>query len=486
MALYEKTVYELKDLLNKKEVSSEDVVKSYLNRINDIDSKIGAFITICEDEAIKNAKEIDSKRMKGEVLGALAGIPIGIKDNICTKDILTTCASKMLHNFIPPYNATVIKKIYDEGIIILGKLNMDEFAIGSSNETSYYKKTKNPWNIEYVPGGSSGGSAASVAADEIPFSLGSDTGGSIRQPAHFCGVVGMKPTYGSVSRYGLVAVASSLDQIGPITKNVEDMALALNVICGHDPLDSCSFNINYPDFTKSLNQDIKGMRIALPKEYLDENTQKEVKDSVLAAAKKLEDLGAVVEEVSLDLTKQALLAYYIISTAEVSSNLARYDGIKYGYRAKEYEDLEDLYKKSRTEGFGEEIKKRILLGTYFLSEGYYDIYYLKAQQIRTLVKNQFDKLFENYDVVLTPTSPTTAFKIGENTNTSMEMSQVDNYTQPVNLAGLPAISINSGFDLKGLPIGIQFIGKAFEDSTLIKVAHAFEKNNTINKLKPVL
>ena len=413
MALYEKTVHELKALLEDKQVTSEEITKEYLERIDQVDSKVEAFITICHEQAIDQAKRIDEKRDKGEQLAPLAGIPIAIKDNICTKGIPTTCASKMLENFVPPYDAIVAKKVKEADMVILGKLNMDEFAMGSSTENSYFKKTKNPWDLERVPGGSSGGSAASVAADETPFSLGSDTGGSIRQPAHYCGVVGMKPTYGSVSRYGLVAFASSLDQIGPLTKDVEDMALAMNVICGYDKMDSSSAPIDHPDYTSVLNQDITGMKIALPKEFLGKGVQKEVKEATLKAAKHLEDLGVTIEEVSMDMTEYALPAYYLVSSAEASSNLARFDGVKYGMRAKNYENLLDLYKQTRDEGFGAEVKRRIMLGTYALSSGYYDAYYKKAQQVRTLIKNQFNTLFKTYDLVLTPTGPTTAFKIGD-------------------------------------------------------------------------
>jgi len=486
MALYEKTVHELKELLEKKEVKSEEITKEYLDRIDKVDEKVGAFITVCHDEAINKAKEVDEKRTKGESLKPLAGIPIGIKDNICTKGILTTCASKMLENFVPPYDATVTKKIKDEDMVILGKLNMDEFAMGSSTENSYFKKTKNPWNLDYVPGGSSGGSAASVAADETPFSLGSDTGGSIRQPAHYCGVVGMKPTYGSVSRYGLVAFASSLDQIGPLTKDVEDMALAMNLICGYDRMDSSSAAIEHPDYTKALNQDVKGMKVALPKEFLGEGIQKEVKDTVLNAAKILEGLGVEIEEVSMELTEFALPAYYLISSAEASSNLARFDGVKYGIRAKQYNNLLDLYKQTRDEGFGTEVKRRIMLGTYALSSGYYDAYYKKAQQVRTLIKNQFSKLFETYDIVLTPTGPTTAFKINDKVDNPIEMYLNDICTVPINIAGVPALSINGGFDNNGLPIGVQMIGNAFKESTILKMAHAYEKNRTISINKPSL
>jgi aspartyl-tRNA(Asn)/glutamyl-tRNA(Gln) amidotransferase subunit A len=484
--IFEKTAHELKDLLDSKELSSEEITKAYLDRINSVDKKVQAYITVCEEEAIKKAKEIDEKRAQGKQLGALAGIPIAIKDNMCTKGIKTTCASKILENFIPPYNATVVEKINSANMVMLGKLNMDEFAMGSSNENSCFYNTKNPWDLDRVPGGSSGGSAACVAANEATFTLGSDTGGSIRQPAHYCGVVGMKPTYGTVSRYGLVAFASSLDQIGPLTKDVEDMALAMNLISGYDKMDSSSAPIEHPDYMKALNQDIKGMRIALPKQYFGEGIQSEVKENVLNAAKQLEKLGAIVEEVSIDMTEYALPAYYLISSAEASSNLARFDGIKYGHRADKYDNLLDLYKQTRDEGFGTEVKRRIMLGTYALSSGYYDAYYKKAQQVRTLIKNQFDNIFKSYDIVLTPTGPTTAFKIGAKVDNPIEMYLNDICTVPINIAGIPALSMNCGFDNNGLPIGVQFISKAFNESTILKLAHAYEKNRVLNKVKPTL
>lgn len=486
MQIVEKNAHELIELLNKKELSSKEITEAYLNRIQEVDSKVEAFITVCDKQAIDKAKEIDEKRAKGESLGMLAGLPIALKDNICTEGILTSCASKMLGNFVPPYDATVTKKIKKADMVILGKLNMDEFAMGSSTENSAYKKTKNPWALDRVPGGSSGGSAASVAAFETPISLGSDTGGSIRQPAHYCGIVGMKPTYGSVSRYGLVAFASSLDQIGPLTKDVKDMALTLNLICGHDRMDSTSAKIEHPDFTKSLTGDIKGMKIALPKEFFGDGINSEVKESTLKVAKLLESMGAIVEEISLDMTKYALPAYYMISSAEASSNLARFDGVKYGFRAEKYEGLLDLYKQTRDEGFGDEVKRRILLGTYALSSGYYDAYYKKAQQTRTLIKNQFDDAFKKYDVILTPTGPNTAFKIGEKISNPVEMYMEDMCTVPINIAGIPALSINSGFDSNGLPIGVQFVGKAFDEGTLLRAAFAYENSRDLGLKKPNL
>ncbi|MDA3845769.1 MAG: Asp-tRNA(Asn)/Glu-tRNA(Gln) amidotransferase subunit GatA [Vallitaleaceae bacterium] len=475
MALYQLKAHVISALIQNKEMTSEEITKAFLDRIEAVEPKIDAFITISSEEALKQARAVDVKIARGEKLSSLAGVPIAIKDNMCTKGILTTCGSKILNNFIPPYNATVVNKIHAADMVILGKLNMDEFAMGSSTENSYYKVTKNPWNLKRVPGGSSGGSAAAVAADMAAFTLGSDTGGSIRQPAHYCGVVGMKPTYGTVSRYGLVAFASSLDQIGPLTKDVKDMALAMNLIMGHDPMDSSSAPIDYPDFSKSIGEDVRGMRVALPKEFLGEGIQKEVKESVLSAVRVLEGLGMVVEEVSMALTDIALPAYYLISSAEASSNLARFDGVKYGYRAKEYDDLIDLYQQTRDEGFGDEVKRRIMLGTYALSSGYYDAYYKKAQRVRTLLKQEFSKLFESYDLVLTPTGPTTAFEIGAKVDNPIEMYLNDIITVPVNIAGLPALSINSGFDQNKMPIGIQLIGDTLKEHTILKAAYAYEQ-----------
>lgn len=484
MSLTYKTAYELSELLNKKEVSSEEITREYLKRIETTDDKINAYITIVKEKAIEQAKEIDNKRVNNEELSELAGIPIAVKDNMCTKGIKTTCASKILNNFEPPYDATVIKKIKENNIVLLGKLNMDEFAMGSSTENSHFKKTKNPWDIERVPGGSSGGAAAAVAAREAVFTLGSDTGGSIRQPAHYCGVVGMKPTYGSVSRYGLVAFASSLDQIGPLTKDVKDMALALNTIVGYDIMDSSSANVDYPDYKKAIGQDIKGMKVALPKNYFGDGIQSDIKENVLKVAKALENLGADIEEIDMNMSTYALPAYYLISSAEASSNLARFDGVKYGYRAEKFDDLLDLYKQTRDEGFGTEVKRRIMLGTYALSSGYYDAYYKKAQQVRTLIKNEFDTVFDKYDIILTPTGPTTAFKIGEKIDDPIEMYMNDICTVPINIAGLPALSLNCGFDSNGLPTGVQFIGKAFNESTILKIAYAYEQNNIIEKKYP--
>ncbi len=468
--------HELITGLEVKDISSEEVTKAYIDRISKVNDQVGAYITVATEEALKMAKDVDDKRVKGEKLGKLAGIPIAIKDNICTHGMKTTCGSKMLENFVPPYNATVIERLKAEDVVILGKLNMDEFAMGSSTENSYFHPTKNPWDLSRVPGGSSGGSAAAVAAGEAVFTLGSDTGGSIRQPASYCGVVGMKPTYGTVSRYGLVAFASSLDQIGPLTKDVKDMAIVLKHIMGYDPMDSSSINVDYKYLINKLGQDIKGMKIALPKEYFGQGIQEDVKANVLAVAKLLEDMGAIVDEVSMNMTDLALSAYYIISSAEASSNLARYDGVKYGHRAKEYSSLLDLYKKSRSEGFGQEVKRRIMLGTYALSSGYYDAYYKKAQQVRTLIKGEFDQVFDKYDMILTPTCPSTAFKCGEKSDNPIEMYMNDICTVPINIAGLPALSMNCGFDQQNMPIGVQFISKAFHEARILQLAYAYEQN----------
>ena len=475
MNITELTVHELKDKLSNKELTISEITKAYCDRINEKEKDVEAFVTTLCDEATMQAKEIEEKVANGEIKEELAGIPIGIKDNINVKGVRTTCSSKMLENFVSPYNATVIDKINDKHLINLGKLNMDEFAMGGSTEYSAFHITKNPWNLNCVPGGSSGGSAAAVAANMVPWALGSDTGGSIRQPASFCGVVGMKPTYGLVSRYGLVAFASSLDQIGPITKDVEDCALLLNVITGHDEKDSTSEKIEKIDYTLSLKNDVKGLKIGVPKEFFAEGINPEVKASLNKAIEKYKELGAEIEEFSLDIAKYSLATYYIIACAEASSNLGRFDGIRYGYRTPNYSDLNELFVNSRTEGFGEEVKRRIILGTYVLSSGYYDAYYKKAQQVRRLVQNEFDKAFDKYDVILTPTSPTVAFKIGEKSNNPLEMYLSDICTVSVNIAGLPGISIPCGVDKEGMPIGMQLIGQRFSESTLLNVAYTYEQ-----------
>jgi len=482
--LYRLTAHEAIDLIKKKEVKCQEVVESVLERIKQVEDKVKSYITITEEQALENAKKIDEKIAKGEQVGSLYGLPIALKDNLCTDGIKTTCASKILYNFVPPYDATVVKKLKENNMTLLGKLNMDEFAMGSSTENSAFHTTRNPWDLERVPGGSSGGSAAAVAADEAFFTLGSDTGGSIRQPASLCGVVGMKPTYGRVSRFGLVAFASSLDQIGPLTKDVEDCALAMNIICGHDPYDATSAPIEVPDFTKALVNDVKGLKIGVPREYMEKGVNDEVKKAVEKALELLKSLGADYEEFSIPIVEYALPTYYIIASSEASSNLARYDGIKYGYRTQNYEDLIDLYKKTRSEGFGSEVKRRIMLGTYALSAGYYDAYYKKGLQVRTLIKRAFDQAFQKYDVIVTPTSPTTAFKIGEKVANPLEMYMSDICTVPVNIAGLPAISIPCGFDSNGLPIGLQIIGKAFDEQTILRVAYTYEQNSGYRNLKP--
>lgn len=485
MSLFDHKVRDLHELLQKKEVSVTDLVKESYNRIKDVDDKVQAFVTLDEENAFNKAKLLDKKLAEGKMKGSLFGMPIGIKDNIVTKDLRTTCSSKILENFNPIYNATVMEKLHNAETITIGKLNMDEFAMGSSTENSYYQKTKNPWDLNTVPGGSSGGSAASVAAGEVLFSLGSDTGGSIRQPAAYCGVVGLKPTYGRISRFGLVAFASSLDQIGPITRTVEDNAYLLQAISGMDPMDSTSANVEVPDFLKGLTGDIKGLKIAVPKEYLGEGVQEEVRNSVLEALKVLEKLGATWEEVSLPHSKYALATYYLLSSSEASANLSRFDGIRYGYRAEGAESLLDLYKKSRAEGFGDEVKRRIMLGTFALSSGYYDAYYKKAQKVRTLIKKDFEDVFEKYDVIIGPTTPTPAFKIGENVDDPLTMYANDILTIPVNLAGVPGISVPCGFS-NGLPLGLQIIGKHFDEASIYKVAYAFEQATDYHNQKPTL
>ncbi len=486
MSLFNYSVKELQSLLQKKEISVSDLVEQSYSRIGQVDERVAAFLQLNEEAARKQAKEQDDILAQGKAEGALFGLPIGIKDNIVTENIITTCGSKILENFDPIYDATVVKKLKQAGTVTIGKLNMDEFAMGSSNENSAYGTVRNPWNTDHVPGGSSGGSAAAVAAGEVLFSLGSDTGGSIRQPASFCGVVGLKPTYGRVSRFGLVAFASSLDQIGPITNTVEDNAALLEAISGLDPMDGTSANIEVPAFTEGLTGDIKGLRIAVPKEYLGEGVSEEVRNSVLASLKVLESLGATWDEVSLPHSKYALATYYLLSSSEASANLARFDGVRYGYRSKHDENLIDMYKHTRAEAFGKEVKRRIMLGTFALSSGYYDAYYKKAQQVRTLIKKDFEDIFESYDVIVGPTTPTTAFKIGEKTSDPLTMYVNDILTIPMNLAGVPAISVPCGVSSEGLPFGLQIIGKHFDESTVYRVAHAFEQSTDHHEKKPKL
>ena len=485
MNITELTVHELQEKIKAKELTITEITEAYIKQIKEKEPQIQAFITELVEQGMAKATNIQEKIDRGEKIGDLAGIPIGIKDNICTKGIKTTCASKMLENFTSPYDATVIQKINAENLINLGKLNMDEFAMGGSTEYSYFKKTRNPWDLSRVPGGSSGGSAAAVAANMVPWALGTDTGGSIRQPASFCGVVGLKPTYGLVSRYGVVAFASSLDQVGVFTKDVEDCAILLNVISGHDEMDTTSADMERKDYTKALDKNVKGLKIGIPKEFYGEGINPEVKESLYQAIEKYREMGAEIEEFSLDIAQYALATYYIIACAEASSNLGRYDGIRYTYRSPQAKNLKEIYKKSRSEAFGAEVKRRIILGTYVLSSGYYDAYYKKAQKVRTLVMNEFNKAFEKYDVIITPTSPTTAFKIGEKSTNPMEMYLADICTVSVNIAGLPGISIPCGIDKEGLPIGLQIIGKKFDEETIIKTAFAYEQETNFRaKYKP--
>lgn len=461
-------------MLKNKEISSLELTKEYLEYAKTSDEKIGAYLRFCEDTALDGAKNADEKIARGDS-SALTGIPYGLKDNICTKGEITSCASKMLENFVPPYDAFVYNKLNGEGAVMLGKTNMDEFAMGSTNENSAFKPVHNPRDLSRVPGGSSGGSAAAVASNEAPFALGSDTGGSIRQPAAFCGVVGMKPTYGSVSRNGLVAFASSLDQIGPLTKTVKDSAIVLNAIAGHDKLDSTSVDREPGNLSEDIGKDVKGMKIALPKEYFGEGIGEDVKSAVLNAAKVYEKMGAVVEEVSIPTMKYALPAYYVISSAEASSNLSRFDGVRYGYRSKNYEDITELYKNTRSEGFGSEVKRRIMLGCFALSSGYYDAYYKKALQVRTLIMRDFNNIFKDYSCILSPVAPTAAYKLNEKTSDPLEMYMGDIYTVPVNIAGIPALSMPCGEDRDGMPVGMQLLGKAFDEKTLYRLGFAFER-----------
>ena len=485
MELYYLSAKEITERIKTKELSAVEVAKATFDRIEAVEPRVQAYVTVTRELGLKMAQEVDEKIARGEDPGPLAGVPVAIKDNMSTAGIRTTCSSKILENYIPPYDATVVEQLKKAGAVFTGKTNLDEFAMGSSTENSRFFPTKNPWDLERVPGGSSGGSAASVAAGEAVVSLGSDTGGSIRQPAAFCGVVGLKPTYGAVSRYGLVAFASSLDQIGPFARTVEDAALLLNVIAGYDPKDSTSAAVDYPDYLTFLNQEIKGLRIGLPKEYFIEGIDEGVKQAIDDAIKLYESLGAVFEEVSLPHTKYSLPVYYLIAPAEASSNLARYDGVRYGYRDMAAEDVVEMFSRTRAEGFGAEVKRRIMLGTYALSAGYYDAYYLKALKVRTLIKEDFDRAFSKVDLLLTPTTPTPAFKFGEKTSDPVSMYLSDVFTMAVNLAGLPGISVPAGFSAN-LPVSFQLIGKPFAEGTLLKVAHAFEQNTEYHRARPRL
>lgn len=486
MSLFELRLQDVNNKLKAKEFSVSELVSHSFEQIRKTDDSIQAFLSLNEQQALVQASTLDQQlQQSSDNLGLLFGLPAGIKDNIVTEGLVTTCASQFLRNYNPIYDATVVKKLQTAQTVTIGKLNMDEFAMGGSNENSSFYATRNPWNTAHVPGGSSGGSAAAVAASQVYFALGSDTGGSIRQPAAYCGVVGLKPTYGLVSRFGLVAFASSLDQIGPITKNVEDTAHVLQAIAGYDTMDSTSANVQIPNYASALTCDVKGLRIAVPKEYLGEGVAPDVKNAVLDALKVYESLGATWEEVSLPHTEYAVATYYLLASSEASSNLARFDGVRYGVRADNPDNLLDLYLRSRSEGFGSEVKRRIMLGTYALSSGYYDAYYLKAQKVRTLIKNDFDQVFANYDLIIGPTAPTTAFRIGEQVGDPLTMYLNDILTIPVSLAGVPAISIPCGFS-NNLPIGLQIIGKAFDEQTVLRAAHAYEQHTDHHKQRPQL
>ncbi len=479
------TAFALSRLVRGKKASSVEITRSVLDRIDKVESRIKAYITLDPETALKMAVRADDELASGNG-GSLTGIPIAVKDNMCVRDRRTTCASRILENFVPPYDATVVRLIKDEGMVILGKANMDEFAMGSSTETSFWGATRNPWDLERIPGGSSGGSAAAVAAGEAIVALGSDTGGSIRLPACFCGVSGIKPTYGSVSRYGLVAYASSLDQIGPIAWDVTDLALMLNLICGHDPSDSTSVPREHPDFTSFLDKSVKGMKLGIPKEFFDQLHDPDVSRVLAEARKVFEDLGMDFVELSLPHLDYGIAAYYIIAPSEASSNLARYDGVKYGHRAEKFDSIIDMYCRTRAEGFGDEIKRRIMLGTYALSSGYYDAYYLKAAKVRTLITQDFKNAFESCDAILCPTAPTPAFKIGEKADDPIEMYLTDVFTIPVNMAGLPGMAIPGGFSEQGLPIGFQLVAPHFEEARLIQLSAAFQKETDYHLKRPSL
>lgn len=478
MSLMSLTAVELGRKIKEKEVTVEEAVTAALDAIEKREAEVHSFVTVDREGALKRAKEVQAKIDAGELTGPLAGVPVAIKDNMCTKGLLTTCSSKILYNFVPTYTAEAVLNLEKAGAVILGKTNMDEFAMGSTTETSAYGVTKNPWNTGHVPGGSSGGSCAAVAAEECSYALGSDTGGSIRQPSSFCGVTGIKPTYGTVSRYGLIAYGSSLDQIGPIAKDVTDCATILEAIASHDVKDSTSVQREDYDFTSALVDDVRGMKIGIPRDYFGDGLDPEVKVAVLGAAKKLEEKGAIVEEFDLSLVEYAIPAYYVIACAEASSNLARFDGVKYGYRTEQYDGLHNMYKKTRSEGFGAEAKRRIMLGSFVLSSGYYDAYYLKALRTKALIKQAFDKAFEKYDVILGPAAPTTAPKLGASLSDPLKMYLGDIYTISVNLAGLPGITLPCGTDQSGLPIGLQLIGDCFEEKKIIRAAYTYEQTRS--------
>lgn len=476
MSLMNMTAVELGKKIKAKEVSVAEAAKAALAQINSVEDKVNSYVTVLEEDVIMKRAEMVQKAIDdGTITSPLAGVPVAIKDNMCTEGILTTCSSKILGNFKPTYTSEAVLNLENAGAVILGKTNMDEFAMGSTTETSYYGPTKNPWNTDHVPGGSSGGSCAAVAANECFYALGSDTGGSIRQPSSFCGVTGIKPTYGTVSRYGLIAYGSSLDQIGPVAKDVTDCAAILETIASYDKKDSTSVKRDSYDFTSALKDDVKGMRIGIPKDYFGEGLDEDVKKAVLDAVNVLKEKGAIVEEFDLSLVEYAIPAYYVIASAEASSNLARFEGVKYGYRTEEYEGLHNMMKKTRSEGFGPEVKRRIMLGSFVLSSGYYDAYYLKALRTKALIKQAFDKAFESYDMIIAPAAPTTAPKLGESLSDPIKMYLGDIYTISVNLAGLPGISLPCGVDRNGLPIGIQMIGNCFEEKKIIQAAYAYEQ-----------
>ncbi|MBM4132383.1 MAG: Asp-tRNA(Asn)/Glu-tRNA(Gln) amidotransferase subunit GatA [Nitrospira sp.] len=485
MSLYKLTLRELQEKFTKGEVTACEIVQAYTLRLNQLEPKVRAYITLTKEAALAQAEALDEKLKGWRRTMALMGMPVAVKDNICTQGVLTTCASRMLSNFVPPYDASVIARLRGQSYLLLGKTNLDEFAMGSSTENSAFGPSRNPWNLSRVPGGSSGGSAAAVAADLCAAALGSDTGGSIRQPAACCGVVGLKPTYGRVSRFGLVAFASSLDQIGPITKDVADAAMLLGVIAGHDPLDSTSANLPVPDYAKALKKkDFKKLKVGVPREYFAEGLDPEVEQAVQAAIEEIKQLGGEIKEIALPRTDAAIATYYLIATAEASSNLARYDGVKYGLRSKETGNLLDMYMKTRQEGFGPEVKRRIMLGTYALSAGYYDAFYGKAQAVRTLIRQDFEAAFREVDLIVTPVTPTPAFKLGEKSEDPLQMYLSDIYTISVNLAGNPAIAVPCGFSKDGLPIGLQIIGRPFEEETLLRGAHAYEQATNWRTKRP--
>ena len=481
MDLMRLTALELGRKIKEGETTAVKATEAAFAQIKRVDQTLNSYVTADEEAALKSAEEIQKKIESGEITGPLAGVPVAIKDNLCVEGMNTTCSSRILYNFKPTYTAEAVLNLKKAGAVILGKTNMEEFAMGSTTETSFYGPTKNPWNIEHVPGGSSGGSCAAVAAEECSYALGSDTGGSIRQPSSFCGVTGMKPTYGTVSRYGLIAYGSSLDQIGPIAKDVSDCAAILEAIASYDPKDSTSVRLKSYDFTSALTEDVNGLRVGIPRDYFGEGLQPEVKEHILEAAKALEKKGAVLEEFDLSLVEYAIPAYYIIASAEASSNLARFDGVKYGYRADQYQGLHNMYKKSRSEGFGPEVKRRIMLGSFVLSSGYYDAYYIKALKAKALIRQAFDRAFQKYDLILAPAAPTTAPKCGESLTDPIQMYLGDIYTVSVNLAGLPGMTVPCGRDKKGLPIGMQLIGDCFQEHKIIRAAYTFEKTKAYER-----